>query len=151
MTSLLHLFVFGGKGTNGTPFSANDMTHVSSLNWNGFPKGVVSQQSDSNHYLEHENPLPSAGYFSSINKIHMVIFLWIIRPKQSRYSFCWGFPVTEFSKRSSLEIANSLATPLNEQKPFQKFFAISGSVRVLVTSLLQQFQLRRLLSEHGKY
>ena len=40
--------------------------------------------------------------------------------------------MTEFSKRSSLENAHSLETPLNEQKPFQKFLAIIGSVRFLV-------------------
>ena len=58
--------------------------------------------------------------------------------------------MTEFSKSSSLEIAQSLETPLNEQGTLQRSLAISGSVRFLVTSLLQQFQPRQPLSEHSR-
>ena len=99
------MFAFGGKGTNGTPFSANDMTHVSSLDWNEFPAGVVqvifSQQSDQNTTRNMKIPLPSAGHFSSINKIHLVTFLGIVKLKQSRRH---AFFVDDFLWLNSLNV-----------------------------------------------
>lgn len=148
------MLVFGGGGTKRKPFGDTEMTHVFSLDWHQFPAGAVQairfpRISFKITTWNMKIPLPSAGYFITINKIRLL--LWIVRPKKVNAlfvgNFLWlnslkGYPV----EISRTKIARFFVMTFDEKTElFSEFsLAISGSDKFSVTTLFHAVSTQTL-------